>query len=89
MTRIYIVQDHQNAFRGAFSTLALAKECYIDVRTEVMTSEAFQAYVEHLADGYWDPQVVVYEIDGNYIWSYGNIDEIDSAITNGETYDDQ
>lgn len=88
MSLIYIVQDCKSEFRGAYSTLELAKECYIKVRTEIMSSEDFQLYVEHLEDGEWDPQVVVYELDGNYVWSYDSLDEIEQAITDGESYED-
>lgn len=91
MTYAYVVQDHDHEIRGVTSSLTAAKEIFADVMAELMTSEEFQEYQQLQANGdpeLWGPWILVYEVDGGCVWSYETIDEIETALIDGEQYDD-
>ena len=80
----------QSRYCGVKASLALAKEVFEDVMTEIMTSDEFQEYQRLMVEDpeLWGPWILVYEVDGGCMWSYKSIDEINAALANGEQYDD-
>lgn len=91
MTYVYVVQDHEREIRGVWSSLAQAKEMFVCVMSELMTSDEFQEYQQMIQNGesdLWGPWIMVYTVDSGCVWSYETIEEINNALLNGEQYDE-
>jgi len=84
---LYVVQDSNKEFCGAYDTLSLARETFIIMSSKPITSEKFDDYISHQGQPEWNTKIIVCELNGNYIWSYDSLHEINEAISNGEKYE--
>lgn len=88
MNSLVYVVEYNGEIRGIWSTLNLALESYINVRSEITSSEEFQKFIEHSPTEDWDePIILVYSVDAGCVWSYDTIEEIEYALIHGEDYD--
>lgn len=85
---LYIIQDDNRECCGVCSTLPLARDVFIETLSQTVTAEGFESFIEHQGSPNWDAKIIVCELDGNYVWSYDSLEEIDEAIANGEKYED-
>lgn len=91
---VYIVQDYDEKFCSAHSSLADAAVAHQHVLDEGLTRED----ITELLDEYGEedffagmatklPTIIVYKLDVGYIESYNTTHEIQHALEGGEQYD--
>lgn len=90
-TLVYVVQGYDQSLVSVRSTLARAFEDYKYQLTNGLSQEEQDELKENYGEDFHDeleyiPCIVVYQIDGSWIWSYDSAVEINHALQNGEDY---
>lgn len=90
-TLVYVVQGYGQSLVSVRSTLSAAFEDYKFGLANGLSQQDRDELTEMYGEDFHEeldnmPCVVVYQLDGSWIWSYDSASEIKNALETGEDY---